>query len=122
MIGVIHIEGEHREIYKDNVGFFYVKEEYVDIHGPNGISLKAHIHEMQDIMNIHPDARLDWSRGYGDQTIVVRYDVYVDSNDDRIVKLLDKVKANEEKAKLKQKERDEKTLKEIKKRSPGLFK
>ncbi len=122
MIGVIHIDGKQREIYKEGQKFFYVKEEDIDIHGPNGISLKAHIHEMQDIMNIHPDARLDWSRGYGDQTIVVRYDVYVDSSDDRIVKLLDKVKASEEKAKLKQKERDEKTLKEIKKRSPGLFK
>lgn len=118
MIGVIHIDGKQREIYKEGQKFFYVKEEDIDI----GVGLKSHIYEMQNILDSHPDAQLEWSGGYGDYTVIVRYNVYVDSNDDRIVKLLDKVKANEEKAKLKQKERDEKTLKKIKKRSPGLFK
>ncbi len=118
MIGIIHIDGERRSIYKDDVRFFYIKEEYVNI----GVGLKSHIGEMQDILNDYPDAQLDWSGGYGDQMVVVRYNVYVDSNDNRIVNLLAKIKIDEEKAKLKQKERDEKVLKEIKKRSPELFK
>jgi len=117
MIGTIHIDSQRRDIYKDKKGFFYVKEEYVNV----GTSLKSHIEEMQYTLNDHPDAQFDWSGGYGDATVVVRYNVYVNDDDVRIVKLLDKVKADEEKMKLKQKERDQKILKEIKKRSPDLF-
>jgi hypothetical protein len=110
MIGTIHIDSQRRDIYKDKKGFFYVKEEYVNI----GTSLKSHIEEMQNILNDYPDAQFDWSGGYGDATVVVRYNVYVNDDDVRIVNLLDKMK-------LKQKERDQKILKEIKKRSPDLF-
>ena len=119
MLGVIHIGGKHQYIYKDKDGYFYVVEESVDI----GTTLRSHIAEMQSILNEHPDASIEYEHGWGDHSnVVIRYKIYVDPNDDRIIKLLAKIKADDEKKKLKQKEHDQKILKEIKKRSPDLFK
>lgn len=120
MIGVINIDREKREIYKDSGGYFYNMKESVDVF----VRLKSHIEAMQSILDAHPDAELDYDYEDWDEyrQVIVRYKVYVDPNDSRIVKLLEKVKEDEEKMKLKQKEKDKKVLEELKKRSPELFK
>lgn len=120
MIGVINIDREKREIYKDSGGYFYNMKESVDVF----VGLKSHIEAMQSILDAHPDAELDYDYEDWDEyrQVIVRYKVYVDPNDVRIVKLLEKVKEDEEKMKLKQKEKDKKVLEELKKRSPELFK
>lgn len=120
MIGVINIDREKREIYKDSGGYFYNMKESVDVY----VGLKSHIEAMQSILDAHPDAELDYDYGAWDENryVVVRYKVYVDPNDERIVNLLKKVKEDEEKMRLKQKERDKKVLEDLKKRSPELFK
>lgn len=120
MIGQINIDGEKREIYKDSGGYFYNMEESVDV----CVGLKSHIEAMQSILDVHPDAELDYDYEAWDdnKSVVVRYKVYVDSGDSRIVKLLEKVREDEEKMKLKQREKDKKVLEELKKRSPELFK
>lgn len=120
MIGVINIDREKREIYKDSGGYFYNMKESVDVY----VGLKSHIEAMQSILDTHPDAELDYDYEAWDESryVVVRYKVYVDPNDERIVKLLKKVEEDEEKMKLKQKEKDKKVLEDLKKRSPELFK
>ena len=120
MIGVINIDREKREIYKDSGGYFYNMKESVDTY----VSLKSHIESMQSILDAHPDAELEYDYEAWDdnKSVVVRYKVYVDSGDPRIIKLLEKVRQDEEKMKIKQKEKDKKVLEELKKRSPELFK
>lgn len=120
MIGQINIDGGKREIYKDSGGYFYNMKESVDV----CVGLKSHIAAMLSILDAHPDAELDydWEAWDDNKSVVVRYKVYVDSGDSRIVKLLEKVREDEEKMKLKQREKDKKVLEELKKRSPELFK
>lgn len=43
MIGVINIDREKREIYKDSGGYFYNMKESVDVY----VGLKSHIEAMQ---------------------------------------------------------------------------
>lgn len=120
MIGVINIDREKREIYKDSGGYFYSMKESVDTY----VSLKSHIESMQSILDAHPDAELEYDYEAWDdnKSVVVRYKVYVDSGDPRIIKLLEKIRQDEEKMKIRQKEKDKKVLEELKKRSPELFK
>ena len=76
MIGVINIDREKREIYKDSGGYFYNMKESVDVY----VGLKSHIEAMQSILDTHPDAELDYDYEAWDESryVVVRYKVYVD--------------------------------------------